>query len=670
MNSKKEKPSYKKFSEKFRNVAPLDFQCQVFCRGKKCKYEGSANWRESQMALDGIFSTWITCNILAMARPNTEQIKNINLIDQFHKNGIRTIINLQQAGEHGYCGNGLESGGFSYVSAIFMENGIFFYNFPWRDYGVAPLESITDVMKVIAFSLVEGKVAIHCHAGLGRTGVVIACYLVYSTRIRGNDAIRYVRRRRPNSIQTSIQVATVNSFAEFIFPSFVIINIGDYDEDDEFTVEEHLRRQARILHGFEARNYRYLPKFVHQVCERLLQLAGLQPVVLIKESSSKTLFWKTFLGMSDPTSVSSPKSPTSGETSKADSNKTAEKVSSGKINNSSPSKLKTKGKSVMKSLKRAFKKPLNNLTIEEEDFGVIVESTPSTSGRSSKQSSTGSYESYTVDSSSFEDYEMDKDDKKHYPTPSDNLVDLDDEESFVTWSRWKKKLLEEGEEGEEGEEEDQQPPLDLLENMERIVSQQSSLTLTTDDSNGELDMDAIYTATLPPEMVKPPPVPAKQLLTANQLATALTTNPETLQQTMLAKLEELARALNEDPQNGWKTLTSTSDPVLLVGLLYIWLEQLQQPLISKQDWTQIQSTDYLKDPVQALYRLSKSSRITIEYLLRFVAHIEPISTKQRNLIIKSLVVTMMQRHVGSSVAAADEISNFAHAIIKLIQAKK
>ncbi|HEV3443073.1 MAG TPA: dual specificity protein phosphatase family protein [Gemmataceae bacterium] len=55
-------------------------------------------------------------------------------------------------------------------------------------------------------------VAVHCGAGLGRTGVVLAAYFVHKGE-KARDAIAHVRRLRPGSIETSEQAAAVTEFA-------------------------------------------------------------------------------------------------------------------------------------------------------------------------------------------------------------------------------------------------------------------------------------------------------------------------------------------------------------------------------------------------------------------------------------------------------------------------
>ena len=56
-------------------------------------------------------------------------------------------------------------------------------------------------------------VGIHCGAGLGRTGTVLACCLV-GEGMNAKNAIARVRRLRPNSIETTEQERAVVEFAE------------------------------------------------------------------------------------------------------------------------------------------------------------------------------------------------------------------------------------------------------------------------------------------------------------------------------------------------------------------------------------------------------------------------------------------------------------------------
>ncbi|KAJ3275392.1 Protein tyrosine phosphatase domain-containing protein 1 [Terramyces sp. JEL0728] len=100
-----------------------------FCGGKECKYENWTLWTPEKYpgknAFDGLFSSWISENILAMQRPSTRIIKEYNVIQKFTESRIFAVFNLQQFGEHASCGDGIiPESGFSYSPEIFMDNGV------------------------------------------------------------------------------------------------------------------------------------------------------------------------------------------------------------------------------------------------------------------------------------------------------------------------------------------------------------------------------------------------------------------------------------------------------------------------------------------------------------------------------------------------------------------
>ncbi|XP_021395236.1 protein tyrosine phosphatase domain-containing protein 1 isoform X1 [Lonchura striata] len=270
---------YTKVGERLRHVIPGHMQCSMACGGRACKYENPARWAEHEQAIKGLYSSWITDNILAMARPSTEVIEKYNIIEQFERCGIKTIINLQRPGEHASCGNPLEQeSGFTYLPEAFMEAGIYFYNFGWKDYGVASLTTILDMVKVMSFALQEGRVAVHCHAGLGRTGVLIACYLVFATRMSADQAILFVRAKRPNSIQTRGQLLCVREFSQFLVPLRNVFACCE-PKAHAVTLSQYLTRQRHLLHGLESRHLKHVPKLIHLVCKLLLDLAENRQVV-------------------------------------------------------------------------------------------------------------------------------------------------------------------------------------------------------------------------------------------------------------------------------------------------------------------------------------------------------------------------------------------------------
>ncbi len=87
--------------------------------------------------------------------------------------------------------------------------GMLHLKLPFPD-GTAPeAYLIEQFVEAVTASLNRGDpVAVHCDAGLGRTGTMIAAYLV-STGMNPIDAIDLVRSRHPGSIQTEGQEEAV-----------------------------------------------------------------------------------------------------------------------------------------------------------------------------------------------------------------------------------------------------------------------------------------------------------------------------------------------------------------------------------------------------------------------------------------------------------------------------
>ncbi|CDW54699.1 DSPc domain containing protein [Trichuris trichiura] len=202
-DSTKKDKSYGRVREAFLRVASSDSLCRFFCKGRQCKYCNPALLPDDLKTIDGFYSTWVTDDILAFARPSAVGTEMPELIDKLGKAGIKAIFNLQLPFEHRHCGQPLTEHGFSYDPELFMEQGVAHYNFGWPDFGIIPVNRILNIVKVMQHSLESGgKIAVHCHAGLGRTGMTICCFLIWSKGWTPQEALEYVRKRRQQAVVT------------------------------------------------------------------------------------------------------------------------------------------------------------------------------------------------------------------------------------------------------------------------------------------------------------------------------------------------------------------------------------------------------------------------------------------------------------------------------------
>ena len=86
-----------------------------------------------------------------------------------------------------------------------------------NDMGVPEFADLTFAVDFIHRRITNSEpVMVHCLAGMGRTGTILACYLIKYQNLSADEAIQKVREERSGSIQSYPQEEIIFRFEKFL----------------------------------------------------------------------------------------------------------------------------------------------------------------------------------------------------------------------------------------------------------------------------------------------------------------------------------------------------------------------------------------------------------------------------------------------------------------------
>jgi atypical dual specificity phosphatase len=86
-----------------------------------------------------------------------------------------------------------------------------------EDFGAPNMEDLIQAVDFIDQRISSGRPAmVHCAAGKGRTGTVLAAYLVKKQNLTADQAIEKVRSMRPGSVQSVSQETAVTMYEKYL----------------------------------------------------------------------------------------------------------------------------------------------------------------------------------------------------------------------------------------------------------------------------------------------------------------------------------------------------------------------------------------------------------------------------------------------------------------------
>ncbi len=149
--------------------------------------------------------SWVVDGVIAgMERPGLLCSREGDL-EFLRGEGIEVIINLEER-EHARD-----------------YEGFIVKHIPVNDFSPPGLEDFEEFIEFVNGQLAGKKrIAVHCYAGMGRTNLMIACFLIHHMKIDPATALEVVKMKRPYHVVTWQQEEALRDYFLIVRDSLVL----------------------------------------------------------------------------------------------------------------------------------------------------------------------------------------------------------------------------------------------------------------------------------------------------------------------------------------------------------------------------------------------------------------------------------------------------------------